>query len=298
MGPDYDDVGAIAILHALEANGECEILATVASDAHPDIAPTIEVFNTYFGRKDIPIGIAPSSAPNFTAGNNWNEKLIDKFQPEIKNKTYPDAVDVYRKVLSEQPDQSVTIVSVGFISNLAALLDSEPDDYSDLNGLELVEKKVKKWVAMAGSFPEGKEFNVFKDAPASYSTFQNWPTPILFSGFEIGSKIMTGNKVAKEKNINKACPIQWAYEYNLKTYAKKEVKNRASWDQTAVLCAVRNPSDYFYVNGPGAFLIEENGSNNWDPDTDNQHTFLVHKYPYQVIADEIESLMLYKPSMK
>lgn len=32
MGPDYDDVGAIAILHALADLGECEILATLASD--------------------------------------------------------------------------------------------------------------------------------------------------------------------------------------------------------------------------------------------------------------------------
>src|SRR5690554_1957079 len=47
MGPDYDDIGAIAMLHALADSGECEILATVASDAHPSIAPTIEVFNRY-----------------------------------------------------------------------------------------------------------------------------------------------------------------------------------------------------------------------------------------------------------
>lgn len=62
MGPDYDDVGAIAILHALAAKGECEILATVASDGYPYIAPTLEVFNRYFGKPDIPIGVPGSEA--------------------------------------------------------------------------------------------------------------------------------------------------------------------------------------------------------------------------------------------
>ena len=56
MGPDFDDVGAITILHNLAAKGDCEILATMASDGYPYIAPTLEVFNRYFGKPDIPIG--------------------------------------------------------------------------------------------------------------------------------------------------------------------------------------------------------------------------------------------------
>ena len=51
MGPDFDDVGAITILHALAAKKECEILATVASDGYPYIGPTLEVFNRYFKKE-------------------------------------------------------------------------------------------------------------------------------------------------------------------------------------------------------------------------------------------------------
>src|SRR5690625_7325019 len=58
------------------------------------------------------------------------------------------------------PDSSVTIVTVGFMSNLAELLKSRPDRYSPLSGRELVGKKVKQYVAMAGMFPQGREFNV------------------------------------------------------------------------------------------------------------------------------------------
>ncbi|MEC3880989.1 nucleoside hydrolase [Parapedobacter sp. 10938] len=292
MGPDYDDVGAIALLHALADSGECEILATVASDAHPSIAPTIEVFNKYFGRPDLPVGKAPQSAPDFTAENGWNDTLVNTYAPELADKTYPDAVSVYREVLANQPDHSVTIVTVGFLSNLSGLLDSQPDQYSELNGMDLVKAKVKQLVAMAGAFPDGIEFNVYKDAPASINTFQNWPTPILFSGFEIGSKILTGGQVAARSDDG---PVTKAYQINLETYANEPVANRQSWDQTAVLIAVRKPTDYFYVNGPGKFMVDEKGNNAWDPTTDAGHRFIVHKYPYQHTADAVEELMLHTP---
>ncbi len=294
MGPDYDDVGAIAVLHALADKGECEILACLASDDHPTIAPTIEAFNRYFNKPDIPVGAAIEGAPDFTAPNHWNDSIIAKFLPKPKTKSdFPSAIEVYRKVLALQPDGSVTIVTVGFVSNLAGLLKSKPDKYSPLSGRELVIKKVKKLVAMAGGFPQGKEFNVFRHPEASWYVFQNWPTPILFSGFEIGKSIFTGRKVADSGDKNS--PVAWAYKFNLDTYEGKKAEKRHSWDQTAVLCAVRNPEQYFYVNGPGKFVILKDGSNQWNPNENKKHYFLTHKYPYQHIADIIDELMMHQP---
>ena len=294
MGPDYDDVGAIAILHALADLGECEILATLASDGHPSIAPTIEMFNRYYGKGGIPVGIPDNGVANFTASNNWNDSLLVRFAPDLKSKTdYPKASDIYRKVLASQPDKSVTIVTVGFTTNLAELLKTGNDDYSPLSGVELIKKKVKKWVAMAGRFPEGREFNVFIDSVSSSYVLERWPTPILFSGFEIGERIFTGSKVAEKNDQNN--PVSWAYKYNLATYENKPVKNRMSWDQTAVLCAIRDPERYFYVCGPGKIIVNPSGYNNWDPDSTKDHYFLVHKYPYQDISDTLEGLMMYQP---
>src|SRR5699024_9393552 len=84
MGPDYDDVGALAVLHALAAAEECEILATVSSNGHPTAAPTIEVINRYFGKPDMPIGVPGAHAPDFTADNGWNDSLITRFLPAPK----------------------------------------------------------------------------------------------------------------------------------------------------------------------------------------------------------------------
>jgi len=64
-------------------------------------------------------------------------------------------------------------------------------------GKELVKKKVKQLVCMAGKFPSGTEFNVNRDAVASHFVFTRWETPILFSGVEIGFQIRTGTAVDK-----------------------------------------------------------------------------------------------------
>ena len=116
MGPDYDDVGAIAVLHALADSGECEILATLSCNGHPSVAPTIETFNRYFNRPDIPIGVPQNPVVNAIPQNRWNDSVVAKFQPALKGKSvYPVASKVYREVLAAQPDKSVTIVTVDLL---------------------------------------------------------------------------------------------------------------------------------------------------------------------------------------
>ena len=57
MCTDVDDVGALAVLHALADNGEAEILAISFNEVHPSGAGTICAINTWYNRGDIPIGI-------------------------------------------------------------------------------------------------------------------------------------------------------------------------------------------------------------------------------------------------
>lgn len=294
MGPDYDDIGAVAVLYSLADRGECEILATVSSNSHRTVAPTIEAINCYFGKPGVLVGVPDSGAVDISASNHWNDSLLTRFAPDLLSKrVYPSASSVYRKILALQPDNSVTIVTVGFVTNLANLLKTEGDDYSPLSGVELVKKKVKKWVAMAGVFPEGREFNVYCDSVSSCYVLEHWPTPVLFSGFEIGVSIMTGSRLAKFGSSEN--PLAWAYRYNLASHDIVPVENRMSWDLTAVLCAVRNPERYFYVCGPGKFAVDSAGYNRWEAATDARHYFLVHKYPYRQIADSLEDLMMYEP---
>ena len=92
---------------------------------------------------------------------------------------------------------------------------------------------------MAGSFPEGREFNIYVDVKASQFVIREWPTPILFSGFEIGSQIFTGKKLMESGIRNN--PIVDTYTMCL---PQDNPNGRDSWDQTATLVAVRGASKY------------------------------------------------------
>jgi inosine-uridine nucleoside N-ribohydrolase len=60
---------------------------------------------------------------------------------------------VYRKALAAAPASSVWISSIGFTTNIEALLKSPPDKISPLNGTELVAAKVKGIAWMGGAYP-------------------------------------------------------------------------------------------------------------------------------------------------
>ena len=148
IAPDYDDVGAMALLHAFEDNGEAKILATISCNTFETTAPTLSVLNTYFNKPEIPVGVTKGNFPNKDCSQQWAQAINAKYPHNIKsNDQAEDAVKLYRKILSSQPDKSVTIVTVGFFTNLAGLLNSTADEYSPLNGKELVTKKVKQLVS-------------------------------------------------------------------------------------------------------------------------------------------------------
>ncbi len=76
-----------------------------------------------------------------------------------------------------------------------------------------MKKKVKLLVSMAGAFPRGNEFNINRDISAALSVSKNWPTPVIYSGFEIGKKIKTGlplvnNAAIRHSPVERRLPHQ------------------------------------------------------------------------------------------
>ena len=295
MGPDYDDIGAIAILHAMADKGECKILATMASNQSKYIAATLDVMNTYFNRPDLPIGVVRGEAVDMVAWQKWDSLLVAEYPHDIKdNEQAEDALKLYRKILAAQPDKSVTIVTVGFLTNMANLLESKPDEYSKLSGRELVIKKVKSLVCMAACFNNEmgsfKEFNVVKDAIASKKVFDNWPTSILFSGFEIGVKIYTGLPVANS-SLNHS-PVKDVFKRSI-PLDPNDRNGRNSWDETAVLVAVRGYQNYFTII-KGKIISNIDGSNGWDS-KGTRDSYLVQKMPIPEIEMLINTLIMHQP---
>lgn len=261
MGPDYDDVGAITLLHAYADSGLVKILATVASTRYPGVAGVLSVFNTYFGRPGIPIGVAGPGGLELRDWQHWTDTLLARYPHRVRaNSDVPDAVTVYRSVLAAQPDHSVTVITVGFLTNLSALLQSGPDQHSRLSGAALVRLKVRQLVSMAGRFPNGYEFNVMKDAPASQYVFSHWPTPILFSGFEIGEKIFTGLPLIRATGIRDS-PVRDVFRISI-PLAPEDSAGRKSWDETAVLVAVKGYAPFYGVEY-GTIAVAADGKDTW-----------------------------------
>lgn len=295
IAPDYDDVGAMTLLHAFADMGEAKILATISSNAFETTAPTLSVLNTYFNRPGIPIGITKNAKPNKACSQQWAQAIVAKYPHALQsNDEAMDAVKLYRKILSSQPDKSVTVVSVGFFTNLAGLLNSTADDYSPLSGKELVIKKVKQLVSMAARIDKdgigGYEFNVMVDAAASQKVFTDWPTPVTISGFEIGEKILTGIRLIHNESIVNS-PVKDAFEIALSK--DKNTIGRNSWDETAVLVAVRGMEPYFSYRKLN-FEIKDDGKNVLIPG--EKFTYLIFKQTPEEIGKLIEDLMMHQPA--
>lgn len=289
MGPDYDDVGAITLLHTYADQGKATILATIASTKYEGVAAVLNVLNTYFKRPDIPIGVPGGKAVTQRDFQHWTDTLIARYPHTIgKNNEVPDAVTLYRKILSQQPDKSVTIITVGFLTNIAGLLQSGPDQYSPLAGAALVEKKVFQMVSMAGGFPSGKEFNIREDAVAAKYVAEHWKRPLIFSGFEIGVKIRSGLPLVQADAIRNS-PVKDVFRIGIAA-AAEDKEGRKSWDQTAVLVAIQG-YEPFYTLKTGTISIAEDGSNAWSDAGKMQH-YLVEKAPVSEVQKLINDMMM------
>lgn len=304
LAEDVDDAGAIAVLHALADRGECEILGLMVSSKNEWVVPCANAINTYYGRPDLPIGYQREHLhgyrnlkdPDRETPSSYAEKVARAFPHSVaRSSDAPDAVLLTRKLLAAQPDGSVTMVTVGFLSNMAALLNSRPDDNSALDGETLVRQKVRQWVCMGGIFPQGQfpggqaEYNLMYDTVASVRAINDWPTPIIFSGFAIGAAIKVGANLAATPEAN---PVRACYlHYN-------GLRDREAWDLTAVLYAVRGARDYWKLSEPGLCVMHArvpHGYNEWIPTPHKQHRYLVEAMPPADVARLLDELLTAAP---
>jgi hypothetical protein len=263
VGNDVDDVLALSVLHALQTRGECELLAVTITKPDELAGPFVDAVNTFYGRPGIPIGFTHSKLVNepskFLPLAEAKDDGKFRYPHKLKRSSdAPEATALLRKVLSGQPDGSVVLVQVGYFSNLAALLDTAGDASSPLGGRELVQQKVKLLSVMAGGFNTSRhdpEYNATQDLPASKRLVPNWPTPIVWSGFEIGIALPYP-AVSIERDFSYVPHHPAAEAYCLYNPPPHE---RPTWDLTSALYAVRHDRGYFGLSSPGQVTVEADG---------------------------------------
>jgi len=304
MYTDFDDVGALAILHATADAGECEILGTLVSTSGGPSAGMVEMVNAFYGRPDLPIG-----RPVGMGMGLGHDRICDPTQdrtfklytsmvaaaPNVRYRdsaTAPDANGVYRRLLAAAPDHSVTIVTTGFTTNMRRLLETKGDAVSPLDGKALVAKKVRAWCAMACRFPDGEEYNSKADAESSRIAFDTWPTPVYFLDYMYGKDVHCGVPAARKadgKNL-----VKEVFSRALKAYGELD-KGHPSWDELAVLAAVRGPERYYGTRRGRFMIVNEKGANHWEDDPKGNHYLLTVKTDQRTMEKIIDELICREP---
>ncbi|MCX7885971.1 MAG: sulfatase-like hydrolase/transferase [Verrucomicrobiae bacterium] len=292
MSGDCDDAGALVLLHALADRGECELLAVLTNrkDKTNASAAAVDAINTYYGRPNIPIGTDKQGPTDLQRTSPYAAQLRDEFPNDIgPDDRAPDAFDVYRRVLWAQPDHSVTISSVGTLSNLAELCRCEP---------ELIRRKVRQLVVMGGEFPVSKrlETNIRTHREAAKIVAAEWPGEIIWHGFEIGDALITGSRLRQTPKSN---PVRRAYE--LRQYqARASIEGgQPSFDQAAALYAVRGPEPELWQLSPaGRVTVDDEGNTAWQPLAEGKHRYVRIAGDPKRLAETIEVLMTAPPRVK
>lgn len=279
MAWDWDDVGALAVLHALADAGDAEILgmgSSTRSTAGKWNPYTMDIINTYYNRPDIPIGKSLSGPNVHDVYGQWISQQGFPYDLD-SNQVWDNVVELYRKLLSEQADNSVVIVTVGYTSNIRDLMLSKPDKYSNLNGMDLINKKVDFWSCMAGKYPgSGTEANMQDWRGYTKYAFDNFPRPILGTSSEAGNVSGAGKSLEFTPLTN---PVRAIYRKRLDEQGYPNTFSHSTWDLIATLVAVRDPNLYFDVTASGTNVITINGdnsqSNKWQSSPDNGFRYLI-----------------------
>jgi len=281
VGNDVDDVLALSLLHALQSRGHSELLAVTITKPDELAGPFVDAMNTFYGRPGIPIGftsaIIKNDAGRYLPLVTNEDNGMPRYPHRLKRSSDAiPATKLLRKILSQQADHSVVLIQVGYFSNFAALLDTAPDEFSALTGRELAQQKVKLLSVMAGKFDSSEqehflEFNVTQDLPATKKLAREWPTPIVWSGYEIGVALpFPSVSIERDFAYVPHHPAAEAYyRYNPPPH------ERPTWDLTASLYAVLPDRGYFDLSPPGRVTVEPDGFTRFTPGPDGRDHYLI-----------------------
>lgn len=284
MSTDVDDVCALSIACTLDSLGVISLSAVGISVNSSDGThiEALEGLLDSYNKKDVPIGTCVGDFVDTSPYWNTlaNYKMVDH--------NFTDAVSLYRKILNDSDDY-VDIVTTGFLTNICALLQSEPDDISPLSGMDLVKEKCGQLYVTGGSMDNGYDNNFgFTEEARSSITYvnNNWPLPICYLTNDSGS-MAVGDELQKMDIYRTDASTNALYAFGTDN-------GRAAWDPFAVyVCAYgsgksgniryKRINTVFYKDG--TFLFEDNKN--------GRHYRAYRSLDDSIYKDRMESLLLF-----
>ena len=236
MTLDVDDVGGLGVLHGLEIEGKVNLLGVCYNEVHPQGPDAIDAINTYYNDGTLPIGIYknyenkfldPDPSDYFSSDRDFD---VDNMNHDPINNIVADAQSVYKYLLRKQEDNSVVIISVGFLNNLYDLI-------KDPEGLDLVKKKVKLLAIMGGLHNDGFNLSRHNLVDQSQYVIENWPSKLVIT--DAGGDMITGETLTSTTPVYN--PVRRSYE--LEWHQGPDI-GRSSWDSVTILYAIYGTKYY------------------------------------------------------
>ncbi len=295
IGNDVDDALALAMIHALQNRAEVHLLLVTITKDNRYAAPFVDLVNTFYGRSDIPVGVVhngktPENSQMLQIPVQRRDSSGQYVYPHrIENGSQaPEATELLIRILREQPDHSVTIAQIGFSTNLARLLKAR-------HGRDLIQQKVKMLCLMAGNFVKPEpEYNIYTDPGSAEILLEQWPTPMIFSGFEVGLAVtFPYEAIERDFAYIDNHPIPEAY----RLYVKKP-EDHPNWDSTAVLEAIRPDQGYFELSPAGRVKLGPKSTTVFIPDSQGNCRYLIIKPDHVGRVRELITTLVSEPPQR
>lgn len=287
IGADCDDVAALYYLLGKMRDGECEISAITLCTARKHASAAVKAFLADCG-SDIPVGAYDGQPLECDKIDNYAEKIAKNAVHSCES-----AVPLMRKtlVLNDKTD----IICIGPASNVAALLDSGADEYSDQNGNALVNEKGGTLYIMGGAFDFGGgkpfvEWNIEQDVNAARKVFERYPNETLVCPSETGARVAT--KLSCTQSL-----LKQSMEVFFKTvdergggvYEYNPNRTRPSWDPLTCMVALYREEFFFSENGK--VRVSNDGLTTFDVDTQGIQRYLTANNDFSAIEKQLNEYL-------
>jgi len=287
----WDDVTAVGMANVLEQRGKVEILGVMSDIRNTVAVAALDAIDTAYGHSRIPVAaVADSDSNSVPAG--YSVELASRLPHAIRSSNdVPGAVSLYRRLLANQPDRSVTIVAIGADTNLAGLLRSKPGEGSSLGGRALIAAKVRRLVIEDGLFPEGVPgplTNTKYDVDSTRAVVRgtDWPTPISWVDGYTGINTKVGGTLCSTTPPNN--PMRLVYQALFGCGPPGD----GDWDGPTILYAISGRQGIFSELGQGgAAVMNSQGGLSWQTNSLRRHDVYVHVIDQQALNLRMDELL-------
>lgn len=280
IGPDCDDVGALAMLAQFARRGLCRVAAVTHCTSNPYGAGCADAVLAWYGLRDVEVGTTEREG-FLQEHQKYNRYITENYENRYRVRRPESAVRVLRRRLAAAAPGETVVCAIGPLNDLAELLASPGDDISPLDGRELVRRAEARLVSMAGSEAFG-EYNVICDTEAARTVLEDWPAEVWLSPFELGADVMCGHFARRLSEDHVVCKA-----YAL--YTKSGLRN--SWDLTAVWAAALGCEPLFTLSGPCRVQVRQDGVTEFLPHPEGRVRIMGKAQSAEAIAAAMDAVI-------